>query len=142
MQTIIDIIVNIGVALFIVMAVAYVAYMIGLIIVLRRMHKLSWMAFVPLLNYYAQVQAIGAPKRWFVLSLPPYIGAVYAGSVAIRLGQVFNRGTAFSLVWLTLGAPVGMFVIAFSKTPMNEAVLAEPARLLDIKVIKRSAEAA
>jgi hypothetical protein len=116
--------------------------MVGLIFVLRRLRRLSWQAFVPLLNYYAQIRAINAPKRWFLLSLPPYVGAVYMGSVAIRLGSVFGRGPAFSLVWLTVGAPVGMFILAFSNRPPNPDLLREEARLLDIKAVKRESKAA
>ncbi len=129
-----------GLGVVLVMALAYVAYMIGLILVLRKLGRLSWYAFIPLLNYYAQVRAINAPRRWFLLSLPPYIGAVYAGSVAIRLGSIFGRGPAFSLVWLTIGAPVGMFILAFSKTPINHDILANEAKLIDIKAAKHHAK--
>jgi hypothetical protein len=127
---------NIGIGIFLVLLVSYILYMIGLILVLRRLKKLSWQAFVPVLNYYAQIKAVNAPKSWFVLSLPPYIGAVYAGSVAIRLGSIFNRGPGFSLIWLTIGAPIGMFILAFSKVPLDKEVLAVKAKLLDIRAIK------
>jgi hypothetical protein len=120
---------------------AYVLYMVGLIFVLRRMDRLSWMAFVPLVNYYAQVRAVNAPRRWFALALTPYIGAVYAGSVAIRLGEIFGRGPAFSLLWLTIGAPIGMFIIAFASRPLNVALLDQPLRLMNIKAIKQRQKA-
>ncbi len=123
-----------GAAIFLV--VSYAAYMIGLIFVLRRLHRLSWQAFVPLLNYLAQIKAIHAPSRWFFLSLPPYLGAVYVAAVAIRLGRVFGRTPAFSLTWLTLGAPVGMWLLAFGKNNPDVAVLAEPAVLIDTKKLK------
>jgi hypothetical protein len=133
-------IVNIGIGAIILVVVSYLFYMAGLILVLRRLGRLSWRGFVPLLNYYEQVRAINAPPRWFALSLPPYVGAVYMGSVAIRLGSVFGRGPAFSLVWLTFGAPVGMFVLAFSRRPLNLDVIRDEAHLFDIKAVKRSAK--
>jgi hypothetical protein len=130
--------INIGLAVVIVMVVAYLSYMLGLIFVLRRMGRLTWLAFIPIVNYYAQVRAINAPKRWFLLSMPPYIGAVYAGSVAIRLGAIFGRGPAWSLVWLTLGSPVGMYILAFSRRPIDVTILDEEAHLLDIKAVKHN----
>ncbi len=141
METITNALVNIGIAFAVTMVVLYIVYMIGLILVLRRLKKLTWHAFVPILNYYAQVVAINAPKSWFALSLPPYVGAVYAGSVAIRLGRIFNKGPLFSLTWLTLGAPVGMFIIGLSKAPVNEEALLEKAVLLDIKATRRDEKA-
>jgi hypothetical protein len=130
--------INVGLAVVVAMVLAYLSYMLGLIFVLRRMGRLTWLAFIPIANYYAQVRAINAPKRWFLLSMPPYIGAVYAGSVAIRLGAVFGRGPGWSLVWLTLGSPVGMFVLAFSRRPADLSIIDEEAHLLDIKAVKHS----
>lgn len=130
---------SVGVA--VILVVAYIAYMIGLILVLRRLGRVSWHAFIPLLNYYAQIRAINAPGRWFLLSLPPYIGAAYAGSAAIRLGAIFGRGPAFSLIWLTFGAPIGMFVLAFTRRPIDHEILNEKAHLLDLKAIKRLGKA-
>lgn len=122
------------------MIIAYFVYMVGLIFVLKRLHRLSWMAFVPVVNYYAQVRSINAPKHWFWGALVPVVGAVYAGSTAIRMGAIFGRGPAFSLVWLTIGAPIGMFVIALGKAPVNQDLLNGTPRLLDVKAIKRDAK--
>lgn len=122
------------------MIIAYFFYMLGLIFVLKRMHRLTWLAFVPGVNYYAQVRAINAPKSWFWGALVPIAGAVYAGSTAIRLGAIFNRGPGFSLFWLTIAAPVGMFVIALSREPINQEYLNGTPRLLDVKAIKRDAK--
>jgi hypothetical protein len=130
-------IINAGLAVVIIGALAYLVYMVGLILVLRKLGRVSWMAFLPLLNYYAQVRALNAPARWFPFAMIPYIGVVYAGTVAIRLGSVFGRGPAFSLVWLTVGAPAGMFMLAFSKEPLHLGVLRDEATLLDIKALKR-----
>jgi hypothetical protein len=116
----------------------YLNYMIGLILVLRRLGRMSWWAYVPLLNYFAQMRALGAPRRWYLLSCIPYLGAAYAGTIAVRLGQVFGRSTSFSLFWLTLGAPVGMYIIARSKQPLHPELLEHELTLLDIKAIRRA----
>jgi len=122
-------------AVIILAIAAYISYMIGLIVVLRRLDRLTWQAFIPILNYYAQVRAVGAPARWFFLSLTPYLGAVYAGSVAIRLGAIFGKGPAFSLFWLTFGASIGMPILA--RSPMlNKELYEKPIKLLDIRSIQ------
>lgn len=130
---------NAGLVVIVAGLVAYLAYMVGLILVLRKLERLSWMAFVPILNFYAQMRALNVPGRWFPFSMMPYVGVVYAGTVAIRLGAVFGRGPGFSLFWLTFGAPVGMFMLAFSKQPLQIDILRDRARLLDVRAIKRSA---
>ncbi|HRK40515.1 MAG TPA: DUF5684 domain-containing protein [Candidatus Saccharibacteria bacterium] len=118
--------------------VSYLSYMIGLIRVLRRIDRLTWKAFVPILNYYASVRAVNAPRRWFFYALIPYVGAIYAGSVAVRLGAIFGKGITFSLFWLTFGSPVGMHVIA--RTPeeeINKALLEKRLGILDIRRLRR-----
>lgn len=134
-----SLIIGAGIGLVAIVTLAYLMYMVGLILVLRKLGRLSWLAFVPIANYYAQLRAVNAPRRWFAFALVPYIGAVYAGSAAIRLGRAFNRGPAFSLFWLTFGAPVGMFLIAHSKEPIHPELLEEEATLIDVKAIKRRA---
>jgi hypothetical protein len=136
-QAIENALVNTGAVVAILLVASYVAYMVGLILVLQRLGRLSWLAFVPLLNYFAQVRAINGPSRWFAFSLIPYVGAVYVGSVAIRLGLIFGRGPAFSLVWLTFGAPVGMYILAFSQGPLHTEFLEQKPKLLDVKALKR-----
>jgi Family of unknown function (DUF5684) len=127
----------VGIGIVIIAVLAYLAYMIGLVLVLKRLKRLSWQAYIPLINYYAQIRAINAPSKWFLISLTPYVGAVYAAAVAIRLGRVFGRSTAWSLTWLVFGAPVGMFIIALGKTPPDTGLLSEPAELVDLKKIKQ-----
>lgn len=117
---------------------AYGSYMVGLIRVLKRLDKLSWKAFVPIVNYYASVRAVGAPRRWFFFALIPYIGAIYAGSVAVRLGAIFGKKITFSLFWLTFGSPIGMHMIA--KTPeesINRDLLEKQMSILDIRKLRR-----
>jgi len=135
-----NVFINMGVVVGVLLVGSYVVYMVGLILVLRRLSRLTWLAFVPLANYYAQVRAINAPRRWFAWSLIPYVGAVYVGSVAIRLGMIFGRGPAFSLVWLTFGAPVGMMILGLSRGPVNVEYLEQTPKLLDVKAIKQQSK--
>ena len=128
---------SVGLAAIIIVAFVYLLYMFGLILVLRRLNKMTWQAYIPIFNYYATVRAVGAPGRWFWLSLIPYFGAMYAGTVAIRLGQVFGKRPGFSLFWLTLGAAIGMFVLAFSKTPHDEKLLNSEIYLLNVKSARK-----
>ena len=132
-----SVILGVGIGVVTLVALAYLMYMVGLILVLRKLGRLTWLAFVPIVNYYAQLRAINAPRRWFAFALLPYIGAVYAGTAAIRLGRVFNKGPAFSLFWLTIGAPIGMFMLARTKEPIHPELLNNEATLIDVKSLKR-----
>ncbi|MBW4062137.1 hypothetical protein HJC99_06200 [Candidatus Saccharibacteria bacterium] len=138
MDGFINFLLGVGLVVVIFLAITYVLYTIGLVMVLRRLNHFKWYAFLPFFSYYALIIATGAPKRWFYLSLVPYAGAVYAGSAAIRLGRIFDRGTAFSLFWLTVASPIGLIMIGRQTTPINQAALEETVGLFDIKAIKRS----
>ncbi len=140
MNVVQDLIARYGALVLTIMVVAYLMYMVGLILVLHRLHRLRWQAFIPIVNYYAQVKAVNAPKRWFPLSLLPFLGIVYSGSVAIRVGKAFGRTPFFSVIWLTVGAPLGMLFIAFPKRPLDLTALDEPAQLFDVKSIRREAK--
>jgi hypothetical protein len=56
--------------------------------------------------------------------------------IAIHLGRIFGRGPGFSLFWLTLGSPIGMFMIA-RQNFIDTELLNQPAAMLDIKSIRR-----
>ncbi len=115
---------------------SYIMYTIGLYKVFKHLDRPAGRAFVPVLNYYSQIRAVRAPRKWFFLSLLPYIGVVYAGSVAIRLGAVFGKEPSFSLFWLTFGAFVGMPIIARS-TPVHPELLDKPLRLIDVRALRK-----
>ena len=122
--------------LLIIVVIAYLAYMVGLIFVLKRLDRLRWQAFIPVLNYYALVKALGAPTRWFFISLIPYLGLVHLGSILIRLGAIFGKSTSFSLFWLAFGACIGMPILARSPT-FHKDLLDQPIKLLDVRDIRR-----
>jgi len=127
---------SLGITAILVLAFAYLLYMVGLSLVFRQLSFPAWQAYIPLYNYYVLIQAVGLPKRWFGLAIVPYAGAVYALAISIRLGKIYKRGIAFSSTWLTFAAPIGMFVIALGKQKPNLAVIKEPPPAIDTKQLQ------
>ncbi len=117
-----DFIINASILVIAIFLVTYFTYCLGLFFVLKKLNTKPWQAFIPVLNYKALITAVGLPLRWFGYSLIPYTGAIYSVAIAERLGKIFNKSFAFSALWLTIGAPVGMNIIGFSKIKPNLAI--------------------
>jgi hypothetical protein len=113
--------------------------MFGLSLVFRRLGAKVWPAYVPAYNYIALIRTLGLPKSWQAVAFVPYLGQVYSIPIAIRLGKIFRKNAAFSSLWLTIGAPIGMLLIALSKQQLDLDVLKEPAPHIDTKKLKRLA---
>lgn len=109
-------------------------YCVGLSLVLRKLNKRIWPAFLPIYNYKVLIESLGLPERWFFYSLVPYAGTVYSVAVAERLGKIFSRGFVFSSFWLTIGSPIGMYILGLGKTKPNyEIISSPPPKLSSIK---------
>ena len=132
-------IISAGILVIAAMMFLYLVYCIGLSLVFKKLSTPRWRAFIPMINYFSLINALGLPKSWYGASIVPYAGTVYSIAIAIRLGKVFGKGTAFSSFWLTAAAPVGMFVISLSKVKLDLAVIKSPAPAIDPRKAMRSA---
>lgn len=126
---------SLGLVVIVGLFLVYLAYMIGLAMVFRQLGHRPLLAFVPLYNFYRLIAILNLPTRWFYPSLVPYVGTIFSVAVAMRLGKVYGHGLAYSAVWLTYGAPLGMNMLAFSKRKPNLAILKEPP--LSISQVKK-----
>ena len=139
----IDFILNASILILVILAVTYIWYCISMYMLLTKLKAKAWKAFVPIYNISELVRALGLPKRWFFLSITPYIGSVYAVAIAYRLGQVWQKHFAFSAFWLTLGAPVGFLILFFSKQGPDMKVIELPPPSLSMikaKLAKKSSK--
>lgn len=118
------------------LVLAYLVYMLGLGLVFRKLNQKMWPAFIPAYNYIVLIRVLGLPKSWQAVALVPYLGPIYSIPIGIRLGKIFGKSAAFSSFWLTLGAPVGMLIIVFTKKPLKLEVIDEPAPTIDTKKLK------
>ena len=134
----IEFIFNASLLVLIIFAVTYVWYCIALSLVLARIQAKWWKAFIPLYNLSELVHSIGLPKKWFFLSITPYIGTVYAIAIAYRLGQIWKKNFAFSAFWLTIAAPIGFLILSFSKQDPDLSVAKLPPPSLSVIKAKLS----
>lgn len=122
----IEFILNASFFVLIVFALTYLWYCVSFAILLSKLKAKWWKAFIPVYNIRILVNSLKLPKRWFYLSIAPYVGSVYAIAIAYRLGQLWGKHFAFSAFWLTIGAPVGFLMLAFSKKQPDFNVLDSP----------------
>ena len=122
----INFILNASFAILVIFAITYLWYCVSLALLLAKLNAAWWKAFIPIYNISALVNAIGLPKKWFFLSIAPYLGSVYAVAIAYRLGLIWKMHFAFSAFWLTLGAPIGFLILVFSKRQPNMEVIKNP----------------
>jgi len=111
-------------------------YVIGLSVVFRRLGAKAWQAFIPGYNYLVLIHILGLPKTWQATAFVPYVGQIYSVAVGVRLGKIFGKDAAFSSLWLTVGAPIGMPLIALSKVKPKLSVIKEPAPHIDPKQLQ------
>ncbi len=122
LNALLQILLSVGLTLII----AYCVYMFGLSLVFRRLGTKAWPAYVPGYNYLVLIRVLGLPKSWQAVAFVPYVG------------QIYGKGIAFSSFWLTLGAPIGMIVLAFSRKPLDMSVIKEPAPHIDTKKLQKA----
>ncbi|MFO0955438.1 MAG: DUF5684 domain-containing protein [Candidatus Saccharibacteria bacterium] len=134
LNALLQILLSVGLTLII----AYCVYMFGLSLVFRRLGTKAWPAYVPAYNYLVLIRVLGLPKSWQAVAFVPYVGQIYSVAIGIRLGKIFGKGIAFSSFWLTLGAPIGMIVLAFSRKPLDMSVIKEPAPHIDTKKLQKA----
>lgn len=133
---IVQILQGIGIVLIIGFLIMYFSYSFGLSLVFKKLGEPRWHAYILAYNFMRLIKILHLPKKWFVLALTPYVGVIYSVAVAARLGKVFHKGLAYSSFWLTVGSPLGMLQIGFSKIQPDLTVLSEPTP--SISALKKS----
>lgn len=73
----------------------------------------GWTAFIPIVNAYFVLKAVGRPWWWLLLYLIPVVGVVIAIVVAFNLGDAFDRGPWFSLFLLWVFPFIGYLILGF-----------------------------
>lgn len=71
------------------------------------------LALIPIVNVIVLVKIAGYSGWLVLLYLIPIVNVVFTILVALRLGERFGKGAAFSIFWLWLFQFVGCFIIGF-----------------------------
>jgi len=71
------------------------------------------LAIIPIVNIFILVKVAGYSAWMTLLYIIPIVNIIFSIFVAIRLGERFGKGGAFSFFLLWLFAIIGYFVIAF-----------------------------
>ncbi len=130
-------IIQLSLVALVIIIVAYTIYAISLSVVFRRLGAKPWYNFIPRHNYIVLIRTLGLPKTWQTTAFVPYIGQIYSVAVGVRLGKIFGKNKTFSSIWLTIGAPIGMPMIALSKMTPDLSVINEPAPKIDPKKLRK-----
>lgn len=130
-------IIQLSLVALVIIIVAYMIYAISLSVVFRRLGAKPRYAFIPGYNYIVLIRTLGLPKSWQATAFVPYIGQIYSVAVGVRLGKIFGKNKAFSSIWLTIGAPIGMPMIALSKITPDLSAIDEPAPKIDQKKLRK-----
>jgi hypothetical protein len=74
----------------------------------------GWAAIVPIYNAYVEFKIAGMNPWMFLLMFVPVVNIVVAIMVALKLGERFGKGGAWSFFLLIL-IPIGYLILAFGK---------------------------
>lgn len=71
------------------------------------------LAIIPVVNIFILVKVAGYSAWMTLLYLIPIVNFIFGIFVAVRLGQRFGKGGAFSFFLLWLIAPIGYLILGF-----------------------------
>jgi hypothetical protein len=81
----------------------------------------GWAAIVPIYNAYVEFKIAGMNPWMFLLLFVPIANIVVAIIVALKLGERFGKGGAWSFFLLIL-IPIGYLILAFGKAQYSPPV--------------------
>ncbi|WP_427868760.1 DUF5684 domain-containing protein [Leucobacter luti] len=79
------------------------------------------LAIIPIVNVFILVKVAGYSAWMTLLYLIPIVNIVFSIFVAVRLGQRFGKGGAFSFFLLWLFSVIGYFIIGFGSARYRSA---------------------
>ncbi|NYG98247.1 hypothetical protein FJ656_23820 [Schumannella luteola] len=83
-----------------------------------------WLGFVPIVNIYVLVKIAGYSGVAVLLFLVPFVNILFTIFCAVRIGDAFGRSGWFSFFLLFLLAPIGFFIVGWSRDefrPLDDA---------------------
>ena len=78
------------------------------------------LAIIPIVNIFILVKVAGYSAWMTLLYLIPIVNVIFSVFVAIRLGQRFGKGGAFSFVLLWLLQPIGHLSLGFGSAQYRQ----------------------
>ncbi|GAA5153121.1 hypothetical protein GCM10025768_22330 [Microbacterium pseudoresistens] len=79
------------------------------------------LAIIPIVNAIFLIKIAGMSGWWVLLYLIPFVNIVFAIIVAVKLGDRFGKGGAFSFFLLWLIPIIGYFIIGFGSAKYRRA---------------------
>jgi len=59
--------------------------------------KPGWAAIIPIYNVLVELEIVGRPWWWLLLTLVPVVNIVIGVIITLNLGQVFGKSTGFGI---------------------------------------------
>ena len=78
------------------------------------------LAIIPIVNVFVLVKVAGYSAWMTLLYLVPIVNIVFSIFVAIRLGERFGKGGAFSFFLLWLFAAIGYLILGFGSARYSQ----------------------
>jgi hypothetical protein len=100
-----------------------IVYLVVIVVAIAALWKMfakagepGWAAIVPFYNVYTEFKIAGMNPWMFLLMFIPVVNIVIGIMMAIKLGERFGKGGAWSFFLLVL-IPIGYLILGFGKDP-------------------------
>ncbi|MBP2436590.1 DUF5684 domain-containing protein [Microbacterium amylolyticum] len=93
--------------------ICYIIVAIALWKVFTKAGLPGFLAIIPIVNLFALVKVSGLKIWWGLLYLVPIVNIVFAIIVALKVGERFGKGGAFSFFLLFLFQFIGYLILGF-----------------------------
>ena len=84
--------------------VAYLLYVIVIVFYIYSMWRIyvkaskpGWAAIIPIYNVLVELEIVGRPWWWLLLTLVPVVNIVIGVIITLNLAQVFGKSTGFGI---------------------------------------------
>jgi len=76
---------------------AYLLYMYSMWRIYAKAGKPGWAAIIPIYNVLVELEIVGRPWWWLLLTLVPVVNIVIGVIITLNLAQVFGKSTGFGI---------------------------------------------
>ena len=88
---------SLGIVAYLLYVIVIVFYIYSMWRIYAKAGKPGWAAIIPIYNVLVELEIVGRPWWWLLLTLVPVVNIVIGVIITLNLAQVFGKSTGFGI---------------------------------------------
>jgi len=88
---------SLGIVAYLLYVIVIVFYIYSMWRIYAKASKPGWAAIIPIYNVLVELEIVGRPWWWLLLTLVPVVNIVIGVIITLNLAQVFGKSTGFGI---------------------------------------------